>query len=214
MIEVIELNGISGTDLKKMKAPKHGYCIEEILPQGLNILTCESVDNARIIALQMSVHVAAGKAMWGKEVKQGAVLHMIHMDTLALVESWLSVMTKRVPDDLLFGFMTEATLDLAIAGVLHFVEAQSDASLIVVELDAPVVVRKEKVYNSAKTLPQYIRLKELAEQYKIAILVVQRSVNILKDANLCSWKETACISDVTERQMIMSCDEKMKQYLS
>lgn len=210
MIEVIALDGISGTDLKKMKAPKYGYCIEEILPQGLSILTCETVDYAKIIALQMSTHVAAGKEMWGKGVKQGAVLHMIHVDTLTLAENWLSVMTESVPEELLFGFMTEATLDLAIAGVPHFVEAHSDASLIVVELDAPVVVRKEKLYCAAESLPQYKRLKELADQYKVAVLVVQRSVNILKDTNIRSWKEAACISDVTDRQMILSLDGKMK----
>lgn len=198
MIEVVTLDAISGADLMKMKSTKHQYCIEEILPKGLSILTCDDLGWARCMALELGLYVSSGTEMWRRDVQQGTVLHMIHEDSQAVTGNRLRLMTKTVPKTLRFGIAPEITLDLAIYALNTFVPANPDTSLVVVELDTPLVFRNEKLYDTADTLLQYSRLKELAERYKIAVVVVQRYVTNLIGTNISSLKQAACISDVAD----------------
>lgn len=193
-----ELNAISGVDLMKMEFPRHQFCIEDILPKGLSILTSESMDNARTLAMDLSLRVTLGQELWDMESQQGTVLHMIHQDTLAVTRNRIILMTRPIPRELYIGVMTEDSLALAISSIPAFVKSHPNVSLIVVELESTVACVNEKLYAPGETLQHYNRLKELAAEYNIAILVTQQSVNSTFGLSAGSDDKVACISDAVD----------------
>lgn len=193
-----ELNAISGVELMKMEFPQHQFCIEDVLPKGLSILTSESMDNARSFAMEMSLCVAVGQELWDMESQQGTVLHMVHQDTLAVTRNRIILMTKPIPRELYIGVMMEDSLALAINAIPVFVKAHPNVSLIVAELAGTVAEVNEKLYAPGETLQQYNRLKELAAEYNIAILVTQQSVNSTFGMSAGSDSKVACISDAVD----------------
>lgn len=198
MMDSEEFKTMSGGELMRMELPRQQFCIEGILPRGLSMLTCAKEDAARSLALDMSLCVSAGQMLWGSKVQQGAVQHMIHADTLFVFRDRLTGKTKRVPDELYVGVMTEAALELAESALPSFVEAHPSASMVVVELDSPVAYTDEKLYVAGENLLHYSRLKEMSAQYGLAVLIVQRSVGSKYSLDLSSVDDAACISDVIE----------------
>ncbi len=174
MKQTDELHMISGFDLLRMEFPQHQFCVQDILPKGLNVLFSENVDKAKSLAMDLALRVSEGQNLWGMEVQQGAVLHMVHKDTLAVTRKRLISMTKRVPDALYIGVMTESTVELVLSAVTDFMESNPALSLMVVELEIPVAYMAQTLYAPGALLLQYTRLKELAEEKNITILVVQR----------------------------------------
>lgn len=200
MIDAEALKEISGKDLIQMELPELQFCIEGILPKGLSILTSASVDCIRSLAMDMSLYVTSGHDQWNAKCQQGAVLHMIHVDALSMTRNRLIDMTKCVPDELYVGVMTEDTLELTVSALPGFMEAHPNASLIVVEMDRPVACVNQRVYVEGDTLLQYSRLKELAAQYNVAVLVVQRSVGRVSELNIRFSHQAVCISDTLDSQ--------------
>lgn len=198
-----ELNAISGVELMKMEFPQHQFCIEDILPKGLSVLTSESMDNARSLAMELSLCVAVGQQLWNMESQQGTVLHMVHQDALAVTRNRIILMTKPIPRELYVGMMTEDSLALAISAIPVFVKEHPNVSLIVAELEGMVACVNEKLYAQGQTLQQYNRLKEMAAEYNIAILVTQQSVNSTFGMGAGSDSNMACISDVVDSHFHM-----------
>lgn len=198
MMDSEEFKTMSGGELIRMELPRQQFCIEGILPRGLSMLTCAKEDAARGLALDMSLCVSAGQMLWGSKVQQGAVLHMIHADTLFVTRNRLMEMTKRVPDDLYVGVMTEAAPELLVSALPGFTKSHPNASLLVVELDSPVAYTDDKLYVAGEALIHYSRLKEMAMEYGLAVLIVQRSVGYKCSLDLGSSDEAACISDVVD----------------
>ena len=167
-----EYKMLSGLDLAMMEFPEERFCIQDILPKGLVILSSEMVAPARSLAMDMSLRVVKGESLWKMDARQGAVLYMIHHHTLATTRNLIMDMTVRIPEDLYVGVMTESSLDLALTGVKAFVRDHSNAAMVVIELNAPVEQYEDAVYVSADTVPQFQALKESAVEHGIAVVVI------------------------------------------
>ncbi len=190
-----EFREISGFDLMLMEFPEHQYCIQDILPKGLNVLFTENIDSARSLAMELILQVVTGHRLWDMEVKQGAVMHMIQKDALVLTRNRIVAMTNRVPDDLYIGVMTESSLELSQKAIPEFVNKHPNTSLVVIELETPVASVSQKLFAPGELLPHYNCLKELAEKNGIAILVVQREVRSTFSLNDYTTDGPVCISD-------------------
>lgn len=171
-----DLQAISGVELIRMKFPQNQYCIQDVLPKGLNVLFSVEMDCARSLAMGLALRVVEGESLWGKEVQRGPVLYMVHKDTLAATRNRLVSMTKRVPDALYIGVMTESTMELVLSAVPEFMESNPELSLVVVEVDTPVAYMSHTLYAPGELQQQYTSLKELAEENNITILIVQKDV--------------------------------------
>lgn len=198
MNQTEEFRAISGMDLMLMEFPQHQFCVQDILPKGLSVLFTENVDNARSLAMELSLAVSAGQSLWDMESEQGAVLHMIHKDMLAVTRNRIIEMTTRIPEDLYIGVMTEDSLVLTLNALPVFVKTHPVASLVVAELEIPVACVYQKLYAPGELLLQYNRLRELAVQNDIAILVVQRAVSSSFALSEYTTDGAACISDTVD----------------
>ena len=193
-----EFKAISGVELMMMEFPRQQYCVQDILPDGLSILSSENMDIAKSLAMDISLRVASGQELWDMESRKGAVLHLIHQDTLAVTRNQIMRMTRRIPDNLYIGVMTESSLPLAISAIPGFIEKHPDASLVVIELDDAVALVEGKLFATADTLLHYNRLKEMTEEYGIAVLVVLRQLSTTMRLFLENDEKPACISDIID----------------
>ena len=195
MNEGKDLQAISGVELMRMKFPQNQYCIQDILPKGLNVLFSVEMDYARSLARELALRVVEGKNLWGKAVQQGPVLYMVHKDTMAVTRNRLVSMTKRVPDALYIGLMTESTMELALSAVPEFMESNPELSLVVVEVETPVAYMSQTLYAPGELQQQYTRLKELAEEKNITILIVQKDVRYVSSLRDYGEEESVSISE-------------------
>lgn len=163
---------LSGADLVMMKFPEDRFCIQDIVPKGLVILSGETMEPVRSLAMDMSLRVVKGDKLWKMDTRQGAVLYMIHQHTLATARNLLMDMTGQVPDDMYVGVMTENSLEQALAGVKTFVRDHSDASMVMIELNTPVEQLEDALYASSDLVPYLLALKDTALEHGIAVVVI------------------------------------------
>jgi hypothetical protein len=162
---------LSGLDLAMMEFPKEQFCIQDILPKGLVILSSEMAAPARSLAMDMCLRVVKGDMLWKMDTRQGAALYMIHQHTLATIRNLITDMTVRIPDDLYVGVMEESSLELALIGIKTFVQDHSNAAMVVIELNAPVEQYEDAVYVPG-ALERYFRaLKDEALKHGMAVVV-------------------------------------------
>ena len=163
---------LSGLDLAMMAFPQEEFCIQDILPKGLVILSNEMVAPARSLVMDMCLRVVKGDKLWKMDTRQGAVLYMIHHHTLATIRNLITDMTARIPDGLYVGVMEESSLELALIGIKTFVEDHSNAAMVVIELNTPVEQYEDAVYVSGDLVPYFQTLKDEAQKHGIAIMVI------------------------------------------
>ena len=215
-----EYKMLSGMDLALMAFPEERFCIQDILPKGLVILSSEMVAPARSLAMDMCLRVVNGDKLWKMEAGQGAALYMIHQNDLATTRNLIMDMTSRVPDDLYVGVMTENSLALALEGVESFVRHHSNAALAVIEANAQAEQYENAVYVPDNTVQQYIALKEFALAHGIAVVVIlcsecypvvrRKSENMICITDKADGHIDMCILDGDDREALIQVDVPLR----
>lgn len=218
-MEKNEYKVLTGLDLALMEFPEEGFCIQDILPKGLVILSSETIAPARSLAMDMCMRIVKGEKLWKMDTRQGSVLYMIHQHTLATVRNLITDMTVRIPDGLYVGVMEESSLELARIGIKTFVKEYSNPTMVVIELNAPVEQYEDAVYVSGDLVPYFMDLKEIALVHGIAIMVILCSDSFpvahgkkTDDAEMVCITEKAdghidmCILDAEDREAILRVD--------
>ena len=209
---------LSGLDLAMMEFPKEQFCIQDILPKGLVVLSSEMAAPARSLAMDMCLRVVKGDKLWKMDTRQGAVLYMIHQHTLATIRNLITDMTVRIPDDLYVGVMEESSLELALIGIKTFVQDHSNAAMVVIELNAPVEQYEDAVYVPSE-LERYFRaLKDEALKHGMAVVVTlcseyypaahskSRSEDVVCITDKADGHIDMCILDAADREAILRVD--------
>ena len=194
---------MSGLDLAMMEFPEEQFCIQDILPKGLTILSSEMVAPARSLAMDMCLRVVKGDKLWKMDTKQGAVLYMIHHHTLATTRNLIMDMTVRIPDDLYVGIMTEHSMIQAIAGVKTFVRDHSNAAMVVIELNIPVEQYEDAVYVSCDLEPYFRVLKEEALEHGIAVVAILCSDCFHLSQRKSEAEDMVCITEKADGRIDM-----------
>lgn len=172
-----KINTMPAMDLMIIKFPQRSYCVQDIIPKGVSLLTAEHVEGLSWLALDLCVKVANGTELWNMESQQGSALYVTRKNMLAVIRNRIRSTGRRVPNGFYISVLPEGSLPLATEAVSSFADAHKDGALAVIELESPVVVMEHKAYVDPELLVHYQRLKELAEQLDLAMLVVQPSVS-------------------------------------
>ena len=194
---------LSGLELAMMEFPKEQFCIQDILPKGLVVLSSEMAAPARSLAMDMCLRVVMGDKLWKMDTRQGAVLYMIHQHTLATIRNLITDMTVRIPDDLYVGVMEESSLELALIGIKTFVQDHSNAAMVVIELNAPVEQYEDAVYVPS-ALERYFRaLKDEALKHGMAVVVTLCSEYYPAAHSKNQDEDTVCITNKADGHIDM-----------
>ena len=194
---------LSGLDLVMMEFPEEKFIVQDLIPKGLVILSCELMETGRSLAMDMSMRVVKGEKLWKMDTRQGAVLYMIHHHALATARNLIMDIPGRIPDDLYVGVMTENSLELALAGVESFVKDHNKVSMVVIEMRCMVEQYEDAVYVPAETLPQYMALREFALEHGIAVMMILSSDSYPVNCGKVSDEDMNCVTDKADGHLDM-----------
>lgn len=198
-----EFKILSGLELAMMEFPEERFIVQDLVPKGLVILSSEMIASARSLAMDMSMRVVTGEKLWKMDTRQGAVLYMIHHHTLATARNMITDMSVRIPDDLYVGVMSEYSLELALTGVQSFIKEHGNVSMVVIEMGGMVEQYEDAVYVPADSLPQYMKLRELALEHGIAIVVVLAADSFPVTHGRGSDEDLNCVTDKADGHLDM-----------
>lgn len=194
---------LSGLDLAMMEFPEEKFIVQDLIPKGLVILSCELMDTGRSLAMDMGMRVVKGEKLWKMDTKQGAVLYMIHHHALATTRNLIMDIPGRIPNDLYVGVLTENSLELALSGVKSFVKDHDNVSMVVIEMRGMVEQYEDAIYVPAETLPQYMALREFALEQGIAAMVILSSDSYPVAHGKVSDEDMHCVTDKADGHLDM-----------
>ena len=103
-----KLTTIDGATLMSRPFQPLDFVVDTLISQGLHILAGSPKVGKSWLALWLSVQVAKGESVWGREVKQGTTLYLCLEDSQLRIQNRLLDITEDAPSTV--HFSTEAAL--------------------------------------------------------------------------------------------------------
>lgn len=149
------------------------FVVDGFLPQGLQILAGKAKIGKSWLILSLCLSVASGNEFWNRKTKQGTVLYMCLEDSENRLQSRLEELTDKPPEKLYFATIVKSLVDGLAEQIEQFIIDHPDTVLIVIDT-------LQKVRNGGNNANPYAsdyddigQLKEIADKYSIAMIVVQ-----------------------------------------
>jgi RecA-family ATPase len=147
------------------------YIIEDILPTGLHLFCGASKIGKSWLMLKMCLQVSKGEPLWNLKTKQCDVLYLCLEDTYARIQSRLFKLTDEANDKLHFAISTNKISNGLVMQLEGYLQQKPNTGLIVI--DTLQKIRNTNTDSSyASDYGDISILKELADKYKIAIILV------------------------------------------
>ncbi len=165
------LKTIDGETLMREPLRPLNFIIETLLSQGLHILAGSPKVGKSWLALWLSVQVAKGEPVWGMGTRQGTTLYLCLEDSRLRIQNRLSEITASAPASV--HFCTEcAAIGKGLEQQLEaFLTDHSDTVLVII--DTLQMIRGVHYDNAyANDYRDLSVLKKIADQYRIAILLI------------------------------------------
>ena len=90
---------------------KTNYYVEDIIPQGLNILSGASKAGKSWLALWLCLKISVGEMVWDKQTKICDCLYLCLEDNERRIQNRLHILTDNPPENLRFSFICDKAGD-------------------------------------------------------------------------------------------------------
>jgi RecA-family ATPase len=147
------------------------YIIEDILPVGLHLFCGASKIGKSWLMLKLCLQVSKGEPIWELKTKQCDVLYLCLEDTLARIQQRLFKLTDEANSRLQFAISTNKISNGLITQLENYLKQKPTTKLIVIDTLQKVRNQSNDV-SYASDYGDISVLKEFADKYKIAIIVV------------------------------------------
>ncbi len=165
----VALEAISGHSLLTMNIQPIRYCIENILPQGIAMLSGSPKTGKSWLVLEWCIRIAAGEPIWNFNTTKGTTLYLCLEDSWSRVQTRISNITRDVPQNVFFAVASRSISDGLTEQIESFVTDHPDT--VLVAIDTFQMIRKTTGDRSYSNDYQVIsHLKELADRLQITIL--------------------------------------------
>lgn len=166
-----KFNTIDGETLMTMPLKPINFIIENLLSEGLHILAGSPKVGKSWLALWLSVAVAKGEDVWGNKVKQGDTLYLCFEDSQIRIQNRLFDITDEATDEV--NFCTENAM---LGGeleerIINFIKDYPNTVLVIIDT-LQMIRNTSRDYNYANDYNELTILKNLADKYGIAILLI------------------------------------------
>ena len=170
-MEEIRLCYTDGETLMSKEHTPRPFCIKGLLPQGVCLLAGNPKSGKSWLVLDWSLCISKGIPVWGMETVQGTVLYLCLEDTEDRLRERLSLMTDEVPKSICFVTESGTLADTLEEQIHFFMREHPDTVLIVI--DTFQLIRENTGEpNYAGDYQEIQKLKRIADQYRITILLV------------------------------------------
>lgn len=171
---VTSLETITSRELARLELPKLKWVLPGIIPEGLTLLAARPKKGKSWFALNLALAVATGGAFLDTQVPPGEVLFLALEDNRYRMQSRQAIVLGHTDgvDNLEFCLYSGKMPEAATA-VASWIEAHPATRLVVVDTLAKVKrarKRDEGLYEHDYSALE--PLKELADRYRIAIIVI------------------------------------------
>ena len=166
-----KLTVIDGETLADLRLPPTRFCVQTLLPQGVSILGGAPKVGKSWLVLDLCVRVARGEPLWGLPTVQGTTLYLCLEDTVRRVQERLLQVTDEPPGSAFFAVAARTLADGLADQIRQFVSEHPDTLLVAVDT-FQMVRRSESEANYANDYREVQILKQLADELRIALLLV------------------------------------------
>lgn len=167
-LETMDAEALMTTPLEQLK-----FIVEGLIPQGLHILAGSPKIGKSWLSLWICLQVAKGEKVWEFETLKSDVLYLCLEDSFARIQSRLFEITDDAPSNLHFAIMSDTIGNGLEMQIENFIKDHSETRLIVI--DTLQKVRSNATANVNPYAADYDdinAIKQLADKYKIAIILV------------------------------------------
>ena len=167
-LETMDAETLMTTPMEPLK-----FIVSGLLPEGLHVLAGSPKIGKSWLALWICLQAAKGEKVWEFETLKSEVLYLCLEDSFARIQSRLFEITDEAPATLHFAIMSDAIGHGLENQIESFIKEHPGTGLIVI--DTLQKVRKTVSANVNPYAADYDdinALKQIADKYKIAIMLV------------------------------------------
>lgn len=167
-LETMDAETLMTTPLEQLK-----FIVDGLIPQGLHILAGSPKIGKSWLSLWICLQVAKGEKVWEFKTLKSDVLYLCLEDSFARIQNRLFEITDDAPSNLHFAIMSDTIGNGLEIQIENFIMEHSDTGLIVID-----TLQKVRSNTSANVNPYAAdyddinALKQIADKYKIAIILV------------------------------------------
>ena len=180
-----KLKTVDAETLQATPMNKTVFIVQDLIPQGVNVLSGASKIGKSWLMLWLGIQVAQGKPIWDLPTMQCDVLYLCLEDTMRRIKDRLYQLTDDAPDNLRFAVacgLIGSGLEEQITG---FLKEYPGTRLVIIDTlqkvrDSKGSAGKNGMY--ANDYDDISSIKRIADEYGIAVLLVHH-LRKLQDAS-------------------------------
>ena len=179
------------------------FLANDLLPQGLHLLTGAPKIGKSWLALWLCLCVAQGEPLWTFATHQCEVLYLCLEDSFPRIQSRLFDLTEDAPPTMHFAVMSQQLHNGLVEQIEQFLTEHPAAVLVVID----TLQRIRTVGNDANPYASDYRdigvLKQLADKHRIAILLVHHLRKMNDDDPMNMISGTTGLSGATDSNFVL-----------
>ena len=166
-----KLDIIDAETLVDMRLEPVKFSIENILPQGIAMISGAPKIGKSWLMLDWCLKIAKGEPVWNFKTNQGTTLYLCLEDNWNRIQNRLLNIADEVPNNLFFAVSSCSLADGLAEQIENFVHEHDDTVLIVIDT-FQMVRSAERDTNYANDYQEIVQLKSVADKLKITVLLV------------------------------------------
>ncbi len=199
---------IDADTLMTTPLPAIRYVVDQLLPQGLHILAGAPKVGKSWLALWLCLQVSKGETVWGFKSSGGTVLYLCLEDSYARIQNRLFQITEDAPPSLHFANLSDKIGGGLERQVENFLTEHPDTSLVVIDTLQKVRGMTGEANPYASDYRDLSKLKTLADESLIAILLIHHLRKMNDDDPLNMISGTTGISGATDSSFVLKPDKR------
>ena len=165
------LHTMNGKTIMEQEFEESVFLVEGLIGKGLALLAGAPKVGKSWLALWLTLSVARGDKVWGKDVEEGTTLYLCLEDIFPRIQQRLYLLTDEAPENTHFAISSGKLGGSLERELESFLCQHPDTKLITI--DTLQMVRDTSTDNSyASDYKDLVKLKEIADKYRTTILLI------------------------------------------
>ncbi|MCH5298727.1 MAG: AAA family ATPase [Ruminococcus sp.] len=162
---------IDGETLMDMRLPPTKFCIDQILPQGVAMISGAPKVGKSWLMLDWTIRIAKGEEVWNFKTTKGTTLYLCLEDNWNRVQNRLFDVTDEAPSNAFFAISSCSIADGLLEQIEGFVSLYPDTVLVTIDT-FQMIRNADKDTSYSNDYQEIEKLKVLADKLQITILLV------------------------------------------